>query len=240
MKIANNWMAAAAGAALMLCPAPASAADGPYVAIRGGPAQAQAYRADVGAAPAAVSALQESYRIGYEADLAAGYELGPLRFEVEGSQKGTRLSSAFAASTATIPNSATNAAGKGAGTFSAPTGKLRVRSAMLNAYVSTTNRDVFASGNLHFYAGAGVGHAWARAFNHRAITGAPAFLNGGAKSFAWQLMIGARYDLTSRLSLDAGYKYFSATRLRFTDYAQRRVAGSHSWNGFLVGASYSF
>lgn len=240
MKISNTWMGAAAGAVLMLCPAAARAADGPYVSVRGGLAQAQAYNADVGATAAVVAGLQEHYRIGYEADLAAGYQLGPLRFEAEASQKGTRLTSVYAASGATIPNSATNLTGKGAGTFSAPTGKSRVRSAMVNVLVSTTNRDVFADGNVHFFGGAGVGYAWARAFNHRAIGGADAYLNGGAKSFAWQLMVGARYDLTSQLSLDAGYKYFSATRLRFTDTQQRRVAGSGNWNGFLIGASYAF
>ncbi|HEY6868781.1 MAG TPA: outer membrane beta-barrel protein [Novosphingobium sp.] len=240
MKISHNWMVVAAGATLMFCSTAARAADGPYVAVHGGLAQAQAFNADVGASSAVVNGLQEHYRIGYQGDLAAGYELGPLRAEVEASQKGTRLTSVYAASTATIPNSATTLTSKGSGTFSAPVGKLRVRSAMLNLYVSTTNRDVFASGNVHFYGGAGVGYAWARAFHHRAIGGADSYLNGGAKSFAWQLMVGARYDLTPHLSLDAGYKYFSATRLRFTDYAGRRVAGSNSWNGFLVGASYAF
>lgn len=240
MKILFDGLVLAGGAALLLCPAAVQAADGPYVAVRGGLAQAQAFNADVGAAPAVVAGLQEHYRIGYEADLAAGYELGPLRIEVEGSQKATRLTSVYAGLGATIPNSATTLTTRGAGTFSAPVGKLRVRSAMLNLSVATTNRDVFASGKVHFYGGAGAGYAWARAFHHRAIDGADAYLDGGAKSFAWQLMAGARYDLDEHFSLDAGYKYFSATRLRFTDTASRRVAGSHSWNGFLIGASYAF
>ena len=218
----------------------ARADDGPYVAVRGGLAQASPYRADVGTTSAVVNGLQESHRIGYQGDLAAGYIVGPFRFEIEGSQKHSRLSSVVTASSVTIPNSATSATSKGAGTFSAPSGKIRTRSVMANVYVSTTNRDIFADGNVHFFGGVGVGYAWGRAFNHRAITGAPAYLAGGGRSFAWQLTAGARYDLTRHLSLDAGYKYFSVSRLHFTDTAGRRIAGSQNWNGFLVGASYAF
>lgn len=229
-----------APAMLALSAAPALADNGPYVALRGGLSQAQTASYEVGAASAVANGLQERSHIGYEVDVAAGYQLGPLRFEVEGSQKHARPTSLFTASTVTVPNSATNLTSKGAGTFSEPTGKTRTRALMANVIVSTTNRDMFADGNVHFFAGAGAGHAWGRAFNHRAVSGADSYLNGGAKSFAWQLMVGARYDMSSHFALEAAYKYFSATRLRFTDTAGRRLSGAQSWNGFLLGASYAF
>ncbi|WP_336118106.1 hypothetical protein, partial [Klebsiella pneumoniae] len=84
------------------------------------------FNADVGTTSAVVAGLQEHYRIGYEADLAAGYQLGPLRLELEGSQKGTRLTSVYAAATAAIPNSATTSGSKAGGTFTAPVGKARI------------------------------------------------------------------------------------------------------------------
>lgn len=227
-------------AAVWLNPPAARAADGPYIAVRGGLAQAQTFSADVGTTAAVAGGLQERSRIGYEGDVAAGYQLGPLRLEAEASQKGTRLSSVYTPTTVTIPNSATTLTARGAGLFTAPSGRSRTRAMMANVFVSTTNREVFADGNVHFFGGVGVGYAWARAFNHRAVSGAPAYLHGGTRSFAWQLMAGARYDLTRHLSVDASYKYFSATRLRFTDTAGRRMAGSQTWNGFLLGASYAF
>jgi len=170
---------------LLLQPLTAFAENGPYLAVRGGLVQAQTASFDVGTSSAVVDGNQEHYRIGYAADLAGGYQLGPLRVEAEASQKRTRLSSFYALSTASVPNSATAPKSRAGGTFAAPTGKSRIRSLMVNAIVSTTNRDVFADGNVHFFAGGGVGYAWARAFNHRAVAGADTYLNGGARSFAW-------------------------------------------------------
>lgn len=228
-----------AALAIGLFATPALADDGPYVALRGGLAQAQATGYDVGTASAVANGLREQSHIGYEVDIAAGYQLGPLRFEVEGTQRRARFSSLFTGSSVQVPNSATDPATKGAGTFPAATGSTRTRALIANAIVSTTNRDMFADGNVRFFAGAGVGRAWSRAINHTAVRGATPYLNGGARSFAWQLMVGVRYDLTSRISLEGQYKYFSATRLRFTDEVGRRLTGSQNWNGFLLGASYA-
>lgn len=225
---------------ILSCPSPAEAESGPYIAVRGGLAQARAFKADVGAVGAVRDALQEQYQLGYEVDLAAGYQHGPVRIELEASQKRTNLDTLFTVPGVGVPNNPVVLARVGAGLFIAPTGKLRVRSAMANLYVSSSLGDLLADGKVQLFIGAGGGHAWVRAFDHRALSGARTFLDGGAKSLAWQLMAGTRYDLTRRMALEAGYKHFSVPNLRFTDTLKRQIAGTSKWSGFLVGVSYRF
>lgn len=227
-------------ASVLLMPAAAQAADGPYVSVRGGLAKAQAVTYNVGTTSAVVGGLREGHKIGYEVDAAAGYQLGPLRVEGEVSQKHTRLADVYASSSVTIPNNASKPTSTGYGTFTDPRGKTRTRSVMANVVVSTTNREVFADGNVHFFAGVGAGYAFSRAIRHRAVSGASSYVSGGGHSFAWQVMGGASYDITPKITLDVRYKYFSATNMRFHDSVGRRLAGAQNWNGFLLGATYAF
>jgi OmpA-OmpF porin, OOP family len=216
----------------------AQAEDGLQVSIRGGLSKPKTVTFDVGATSATAAGVTERYGSGYAVEIASGYKLGPLVVEAELGQRSSSLSSIQ--STVKLRNSATATAATGAaGNFPGASGSTRVRTVMLNAYLDVTNRTLFENGKVHFFGGAGVGKAWIRAINHMPATNA-SFVNGGAKSFAWQAMGGIRYDLNAHLSVDVRYKHHAITRLDLTDVDSRKLFGDLSSSNVLLGVNYAF
>lgn len=207
-------------AAISLAPGMARAADGPYVAVRGGLS---------GPGTVAMGSVDERHDTGSALALALGYQRGALRLEIEAAQHRASLNRDLPVQTALpVP---------GAPDRTAPSGASRVRAVMANLMVETGLGG--ASERIRLFAGAGVGPAWLRALDHRPVSGTIPWVNGGTTAFAWQARAGARLELSHRLSAELSLGHFSAGSAHFRTVAGERVNGGQGWNSVLAGLDLS-
>lgn len=203
----------------------ARAEDGAYIAARGGPAWAQSYTDTlVSITPARAGDIRLHNRTGTQGDLAVGYAVGKLSVEVEGSQKQARTGRLTGAADAVAAQVWAS--------------RSRVRSLMANAVVSVPLRNPGATGGVHLFGGAGLGHAWIRQTGTVTAQAISRDNSSGGKSFAWQAMAGVRYDIAPSLALDARYRHFTAARA--LSPFSRSYRDGQRWQGLLIGASYAF
>ena len=192
---------------------PAMAADGPYLALRGGAASPGTI--DMGD-------VAEPHSTGSELAVAAGYRRGALRLEIEGAQRRASLSR-------DLPQLNT-AQVIGAPPRANPTGTSRMRTLMVNlAGQASLWRTVYG------FAGFGIGAAWLRAFDHRPYDGNVRWVDGGTRAFAWQVQAGAGAAITPRLSAELGYRHAAASSARFRSVYGQSIDGGQGWNSVTVG-----
>lgn len=193
-----------AAAATVAVAAPAVAKDGsPYVGVEGGILfpQSQDIFGSVDFTNTAVTDVARTrvasvkYKKGYDLDLLGGYDFGMFRLEGElgyksAKAKSLRVSDAFVTSL-----------NGGAGTaFTTNTDfgindRTKVLSGMVNGLV-----DFGGNGGIGAYVGAGAGYAKVKQFGSS---------NG---KFAWQLLAGAYYPVSSNVDVGLKYRYFRAGR----------------------------
>lgn len=129
------------------------------------------------------------YKTGLDIDLIGGYDFGMVRAEAEfGWKRAKHNAYTFIADEE--------------GPFDAD-GKTTVTSVMANALADFGNED-----GISFFAGGGVG--WARTRTNRSEVGSPTVDRYRRSGFAWQLIAGARYPVTSQIDLGLKYRYFDA------------------------------
>jgi len=90
-------------------------------------------------------------------------------------------------------------------TYTAVEGDVKLNNFMFNAIAK------YPTGKIHPYVGAGIG------FSNIDVSLSTTSSEGYARSishddtvFAWQILLGVEIDLTNNLSMDIGYRYFSA------------------------------
>ena len=240
----RKYLLAAVAAAAVT--SPAIARDGsPYIGIEGGVLFPKDQDGDVFAdftttqtpgtpsAPAGPTdttfedTFELDYKRGYDIDLIAGYDFGIVRAEIELGYKRAKLdefgidSSDLAALNAALnrPSVAPDPGAPGQPALVAGDvevdGTVKVYSAMINALFDFGNED-----GLSFYAGGGAGRARMKAFGD------------SDSAWAYQLIAGARYALSSNIDLGLKYRYFQTGNI---ELAEDPVAVAGNPDRFIVG-----
>ncbi|WP_319950650.1 outer membrane protein [Sphingomonas arvum] len=220
------YLTAATTAAIAVA-SPALARDGqPYLGIEGGLLFAKDQNADIlvdytttqtpaaplaAAGPADASfgnALELDYRRGIDLDAVVGYDFGLFRLEGEIGQKRAKLDD-FGIDAAFVsalnlalnrPSAAPDPGAPGIAPLVASDftldGRARILTGMVNGMVDFGNDD-----GLSFYAGGGVGRARVK------------FAGTKDNAWAYQLIAGARYALSSNIDFGLKYRYFRTGNL---------------------------
>ena len=189
-------LVAAATAALVSTPA--LARDGaPYVGIEGGIVASAETEFDVDGNFDGPFEFDDAFEIdfkrGLDVDLIAGYDFGLVRAEAELGYKRVK------ADDVNISTEFANELGIADDDFDI-SGTAKVTSLMGNVLLDFGNQD-----GLSFYAGGGLGRARVKMFGDK------------DSAWAWQLIAGARYAVSSNVDLGLKYRYFQTGRLRFED-----------------------
>jgi OOP family OmpA-OmpF porin len=188
---------ATAAMALVIGNAPAFAKDGqPYLEVDIGALLLD----DVGFDTVTVKSLLRTdvqSDLGYDAAAIVGYDLGPVRLELEGSAKRAGIDALFRTKTNRATNASVTRNLDGSGNTAA-------LSIMANALV-----DIGADGGLQAFAGGGIGYAWID-MKANADTN---FLDDTDGSFAWQALAGVRYPVSDKIDLGLKYRFFNANNV---------------------------
>ena len=171
----------AAATSILMLPSAATAQDRTYVAGSLGYTFADDFETDVG--------VEASLKKGYAVTGAVGRSFGPLRGEIEGSYRRSKVDEA-----------------RGLGAVVQGDGDVTALSAMANVYFDPA----FQFGPVKPYVGGGIGLSRFRARDVEAV-GVPGLspVSGKETGFAWQLMAGAGLALSEQATLTAGYRYFA-------------------------------
>jgi opacity protein-like surface antigen len=242
-RTAPLWFASAVVAALLASPAPARDA-GPYVGIEGGLAFAKGLRGDALVDAVGINSVclpgkplceqvpeqfirtnvfRGPQKRGADVDAIVGWDLGPLRLEAELGWKrlkrhGLDVDQAFLDYSSAIlhrPLSAQEPGAPGApalvsNDFDAQIANVTVKSVMANVVV-----DVFRFQRASFYAGAGVGSAWADAAGDR------------DRAWAAQAIAGIATPVAPGVQLGLKYRYFRTGRLNFVGEPREYVGNTY-------------
>jgi OmpA-OmpF porin, OOP family len=185
---------ATATMAIVLGASPAFATDGqPYLEVDVGALLLDDVRFDTVTVRSLLRTDVQS-DLGYDAAAIIGYDLGPVRLELEGSAKRAGVDEFLRTKT----NRATNAS---VARNLDGSGNTAAKSVMANALV-----DIGADGGLQAYAGGGIGYAW---IDMKANADSN-FLNDSDGSFAWQALAGVRYPVSDKIDLGLKYRFFNA------------------------------
>lgn len=159
---------------------------------------------------------------GWEGDIVLGHDFGAFRLEAEGAYKQMGADAITATGGVDLDPATPGVQTSFAGGVE---GKLRVASAMVNALV-----DLGSDDSVNFYAGGGVGYAWAY-LNGNETDIDDAFVDDLDNGFAWQLIGGVRVPVSDSVDVGLKYRYFNLDNVdMFTeeDDAFRTNLSSHS------------
>ena len=170
-----------AAALFFMHPSAAAAQDSTYVSGSVGYTFADDFETDVGVAA--------SIDNGYAATGAVGRSFGPIRGEIEGSYRRSKVDEA-----------------RGLGVVVEGKGEVSALSAMANIYFDPA----LELGPVKPYIGGGVGISRFRARDVEAV-GIPGAspVSGSETGFAWQLMAGVGLAVSEQATVTAGYRYFA-------------------------------
>ena len=232
--------------AAIIMSSPAAARDGqPYFGIEGGVLFPKDQKADIDAdfqtsqtpatpaAPAGPSdtrfnnALGFEYRRGFDIDAIAGYDFGLFRLEGELGYKRARLDG-YNVDQGFVdalnlglnrPSAVPDPGAPGitplvASDFTLD-GRVRIMSAMVNGLFDFGNQD-----GLSFYAGGGAGRARVK------------FADLRDNAWAYQLIAGARYAISSNIDIGLKYRYFRTGKVELVDDSAVTLLGNA--NRFVI------
>lgn len=202
--------------------APAFAKDGqPYLEVDMGALLLDDGRFDTVTVRTIVSTeLQND--LGYDAAAIIGYDLGPVRLELEGSAKRAGVDQLLRTKFNRITNASVVRNLDGSGNTAA-------LSIMANALI-----DIGNDNGLQAYAGGGVGYAW---IDMKANADAN-FLDDSDGSFAWQALAGVRYPVSDKIDLGLKYRFFNANNV---DVALASAAQANAkWRSHSVMATLAY
>jgi opacity protein-like surface antigen len=162
-----------------------------------------------------------SRKVGYAIGGAAGYDFGTnVRAEAEISYKANDTSELKDGNRVTGYNSTISAL-----------------NFMANAYY-----DIHAlhSFGVMPYAGGGVGVARLSNSNEVLPRSTKILLDSNDTVFAYQVGVGVAYDVSSKVTMDVGYRYFGTSDAKFNDNASGIVTMKYDSHNILAGLRYKF
>jgi len=106
------------------------------------------------------------------------------------------------------------------------------------AIMANTIVDVLPNNSWTPYIGAGVGGARI-ALNDLQVNGTN-FVNKSDKQLAYQGIVGVRYQVAERLSLDLDYRYFATSDPDFKDLGGFKFKTSYATHNAMLGLTYHF
>ena len=112
-------------------------------------------------------------------------------------------------------------------------GSVTASSLMLNSFAAFRNRTPVTP-----YLGVGVGAAQLT-IDKLVVDGVP-LIDDDTMVFAWQAGAGFDFDITRRLRLDAGYRYFATRNSKFNDTSGNKVKLEYTAHTALVGVVVKF
>ena len=169
-------------------------------------------------------------KMGWDADLIAGYDFGNFRLEAEGAYKTTNTDT-LTSDVIGIPGATTALA---TGTFDAEDSGIKIWSGMINALV-----DFGGNTGLGAYVGVGAGYASVSA-DISANAAGPGFVDGSDGSAAVQGIAGVRFPMNDSLDLGLKYRYFAVDNIDLTDSVGRAVEGDFDSHSLLASLVYNF
>ena len=91
----------------------------------------------------------------------------------------------------------------------------------------------YPEGNIHPYAGIGIGWSWATL----KATSTSGSIDESANAFAWQILAGVNFEITPQWSADLAYRYFSSKYEMGSDPSSDVTTKNHM---ILLGINYHF
>ena len=199
MILSAAWLAITA-ASFMAAPAAADTGSF-YLALEGGATAGRDNDVDevvdpAGAEPAIEydDVLSIGYKIGHDVGIAAGYDLGALRLELEVAHK--RASFTGVEPDENFENFAEAVSASSVAPFDLP-GKMTTFSAMANGLI-----DIGVSDRFTVYGGGGYGRSWVRAFGDE------------DRAWAWQYVVGVRHRINRKLEVGLKQRYFNSGKVK--------------------------
>ena len=225
------YLFAAAAAATLAAPALA-AENGVYIGVEGGALFPQKHKMDVTLNGG--TQFDNGYRVkdktGYDVDFIAGYKLGLLRLEAEGSYKRSTLKNVKVSQPLLIEVSTAAGVPVTSDKFNLD-GHVGITSLMVNALADTN----FGSSRFGGYIGGGVGSAWAD------------FSGDSDNALAVQGIVGLRASVTDHIDAGVKYRYFHTGKLSFdNDFAvngksfSSRATDNFNSSSVLASLVYNF
>ena len=213
---------ATAVVAIVMGAAPAFAKDGqPYLEVDMGALLLDDVRFDTVTVRTMVSTELQN-ELGYDAAAILGYDLGPVRLELEGSAKRAGIDQLLRTKVNRLTNASVIRNLDGSGNTAA-------LSIMANALIDIGNDD-----GLQAYVGGGVGYSW---IDMKANADAN-FLDDSDGSFAWQALAGVRYPVSDKIDLGLKYRFFNANNV---DVALASgAAASPKWRSHSLMATLAY
>ena len=234
MIIRTFYLAAAVG--FVAAPTAADTGSSFYVGVEGGPTLGRVGDVDevvelAGAAAATEydDVLSVDYKRGHDIGISSGYDLGPLRVELEVAHKRARLKPLepdenFDNFIGAVPGLTDD-------DLDLP-GKMSVASAMINGLI-----DVGIADRLTVYGGGGYGRTWARAVGDE------------DSAWGWQWIAGVRYAVSQNVEIGLKHRYFNSGIVKLQN-GPRTIAGNgqltpeiegkYRTRSLLVGLHFNF
>lgn len=219
------------GAAAVALAAPAHA-DGPYIGIEGGVSLKDKITVDVDIPPADGRfdrAAVARTKLGIDGDVILGYDFGPFRLEAEGGYKNAKYRNLTVFNSAILPTGVTVPSG----TVVQNERDLEIWSGMANALVEIGRDDGF-----QIYGGGGAGVA--RLELPVVVSGVGTVINDKQTDFAWQLIGGFRFPVTSAVDLGVKYRYFNIDDFRLQGANGNDLRANYSAHSVLASLIVNF
>jgi OOP family OmpA-OmpF porin len=179
------------------------------------------------------------HKVGLDADIVGGYDLGRFRLEVEAAYKRARINDGGVLPDALFAQGSNFAPAEVPGSFSFD-GRTSVGSGMLNGLIDLGDQDGF-SGSV------GVGVGLARVKTRAGLLPGSAFnFRDADRAMALQALAEVRYAVSPNLDLGLKYRHFRTTTLDFGPFCRTtctptfELHGRFRSNSLLASLAYNF
>ena len=234
----RNLAIVMAFASTALATTPALAKDGAwYVGVEGGGLLVEDVKYDLGGVSNAVKVDHEK---GYDVDGLIGYDFGGFRAEFEVGYKDANLDSVTlnGAGAPGVPGGGGSGLPAGNytnGTFDAADGNTRILSFMLNGLIDFGNEN-----GWNGYIGGGAGAARVKQSEYQLAKYGSAFADDSDTRFAWQVIAGVRYAVSSNVDVGLKYRFFNVENVRTTAVTGAPLKGDIRSHSLLASLIFNF
>jgi len=177
------------------------------------------------------TAINIDHKLGFDADLVAGYDFGLVRGEIE---LGYKRASIDEVQIDTVLTGITQANGT---TPLDADGSARVWSAMANVLFDFGDEDGWSG-----FLGAGVGYASVKYDLEVPFAGDLGSIDDSDSdgTIAWQVLAGIRKSITPNIDLGLKYRFFNASKLKFFSDDTSSLEGRFRSHSLLLSLLYNF
>jgi OmpA-OmpF porin, OOP family len=222
-------------------PAHADDRTGGYVAVEGGIAKSPTQKLTILPNPTVAkpdptsNSIRVKTKTGYDIAFIGGYDFGPIRGELELTQKSNSVGRVD--STALLPTkffTGTTPPTTAKGAFPNATGSIRTQAALVNLMA-----DIPVGETVELFAGGGIGLSKVSA-RKLSVSKDANFLNDSDRGFAWQLLTGFRVPVGESIELGMKYKYLHTGGLEMDDTMKRLLGSSRSTHSAVANLTIRF